>query len=152
MLLLRSLFMKRLSILFFLTLFFLVFTTSVEAKTLPQASKSAKTTVSKTSTSTSIGVSVKLRADRRAVVVYFSNLKNAKSVAYMLTYKTNTQDEGAMGGINISGKSNTSQEILFGTCSKGVCRYHVGVRDVKLEVSYTSINGKKYLKKYKIKI
>lgn len=152
MLLLRSPFMKKLSVLLFLTLFLLVFTSSVEAKTLPQASKSAKTTVSKTSNGTSIGVSVRLRVDRRAVVLYFSNLKSAKSVAYMLTYKTSTQDEGAMGGININGKSNTSQEILFGTCSKGVCRYHVGVSDVKLEVSYTSANGKKYLKKYKIKI
>lgn len=134
-------------------MFFLLFPVNTEAKTLPQASKTAKTTTPKsTATGTTIGVSVKLRADKRAVVVYFSNLQNAKSVSYMLTYKTSTQDEGAMGGININGKSNTSQEVLFGTCSKQVCRYHTGIHDARLEVSYTSVNGKKYLKKYKIKI
>lgn len=144
--------MKKLFISLFFIVSFFILTPQVEAKTLPQSSKATKATVSKTSNGTAIGVSVRLRADRRAVIVYFSNLQNAKSVAYMLTYKTSTQDEGAMGGININGKSNTSQEILFGTCSKGVCRYHVGIHDVKLEVSYTSVNGKKYLKKYKIKI
>lgn len=132
--------------------FFFFSVSTVEAKTLPQAAKAKKVSVSKTSSGTSIGVSPRLRADKKAVIVYFSNLKNAKSVAYQLTYKTSSQDEGAMGGINIAGKSNTSQEILFGTCSKNVCRYHAGVSDVALQVSYTSVNGKKYLKKYKIKI
>lgn len=140
--------------------FFFFSVSTVEAKTLPQAAKAKKVSVSKTSSGTSIGVSPRLRADKKAVIVYFSNLKNAKSVAYQLTYKqvsssggkTSSQDEGAMGGINIAGKSNTSQEILFGTCSKNVCRYHAGVNDVRLEVSYTSVNGKKYLKKYKIKV
>ena len=116
-------FASGISIFLALILFTTIFTGNVEGKTLPQAKKSTKTTVAKITTGKTIGVSVKLRKDKRAVVVYFSNLQNAKSAAYMLTYKTSTQDEGAMGGININGKSNTSQEILFGTCSKNVCRY-----------------------------
>lgn len=122
----------------------------VEAKVLPQASK-AKTVTSAKSAGSGINVSPRLRVDRRTLVVNFSNLQNASAVAYMLTYQTNAQDEGAMGYINFKG-STASQEILFGTCSKNVCRYHTGIKNAKLEVSYTGKNGKKYLKKYKIKV
>lgn len=120
----------------------------VNAKVLPQ-SKGASVVTTRSST---IGVYPRLRADRRALIVNFSNLANAKQVAYMLTYKTSGQDEAAMGGLNLNGSSSQSAEILFGTCSKNVCRYHTGIRDARLEVSYTTINGKKYLKKFRIKV
>lgn len=141
--------MKNVLVLIFVCLAF-IFTQSTEAKTLPQAKTASKTTVS--SNTSSIGVSPKLRADRRALNVYFSNLQNATLVSYMLRYKTLGQEEGAMGGLNLTGKSNDSAELLFGTCSKNVCRYHTNITDAKLEVSYTNKLGKKYLKKYKIKI
>lgn len=138
-------------------LFFLIFASfflfiqTAEAKVLPQAKKgSQKATVAKTKF-TGIGVSPRLRGDRRALTVNFSNLQNASAVSYMLTYRTNTQDEGALGAINLTG-STASQELLFGTCSKNVCRYHTGIKDAKLDISYTLKNGKKYLKKYKIKV
>lgn len=127
-----------------------LFAQSVEAKVLPQAKKAVGTSVK--SISTTIGVSPKLRADRRAITVYFSNLQNAKLVSYMLVYKQNGQEEGAMGGLNLTGGSSQSTELLFGTCSKNVCRYHSNIKDARLEVSYTLNNGKKYLKKFKIKI
>lgn len=135
-----------------LILLFLVFlfTKEAEAKVLPQAAKSA--TVSKNSVGSGINVSPKLRADRRALTVYFSNLQNAKSVSYALTYNTSTQPEGALGSLNLNGLSSTSQELLFGTCSKNVCRYHTGVNNARLEVSYTTQSGKKYLKRYKIRV
>ncbi len=133
---------------------FLIFTKEAAAKTLPQAAKNAVKQVStKTTTGGStINVTPRMRADKKALVVSFSNLQNAKSVSYMLTYKTSIQQEGAMGGINLTGDSRQTQEILFGTCSKNVCRYHTGIKDTKLEISYTNKAGKKYLKKYKIKI
>lgn len=106
----------------------------------------------KNSSGTGINVSPRLRADRRALVVYFSNLQNAKNVSYSLTYQTSTQQEGAIGSLKLDGSSTTSQELLFGTCSKNVCRYHTGINNVKLEVSYSTKSGKKYLKRYKIKV
>lgn len=147
--------MQKIALLLILFISFFIITPSIEAKTLPQA---AKTTVKQTSTKTTastgstINVTPRLRADKKALLVYFSNLQNAKSVSYMLTYNTNIQQEGAMGGINLTGSSRQTQEILFGTCSKNVCRYHTGIKDAKLEISYTNKAGKKYLKKYRIKI
>lgn len=134
-------------ILTILTLFF--FTNTAHAKTLPQAKKaSSKVTTVK---SAGIFVTPRIRADRKAVTVYFSNLQNAKNVSYALTYNTAQQQEGAMGALNLN-SSNQPQELLFGTCSKNVCRYHTGIKDAKLEVSYALKSGKKYLKRYRIKV
>ncbi len=139
---------------FLLVAFFslLLFAENTEAKVLPQAGKASAKTVVKSSTSSGINITPRLRSDRRALIVYFSNLQNAKSVSYSLTYNTSTQPEGAIGSVSTTGPSNTSQELLFGTCSKNVCRYHIGVNNARLEVSYTTQSGKKYLKKYKIKV
>lgn len=134
-------------ILTLLSLFFL--TTVADAKVLPQAKKSSPSKVIK---SAGISVSPRIRADRRALNVNFSNLQNASAVSYALTYNTGTQPEGAMGALNLSGGSSQTQELLFGTCSKNVCRYHTGIKNAKLEVSYTLKSGKKYLKRYRIKV
>lgn len=124
-----------------------IFAQTAQAKVLPQARKSTARTASN-----GISVYPRLRADRKAVIVNFANLQNAKGVSYMLTYQTSTQQEGAMGGINLTGTPSHSQELLFGTCSKGICRYHTGINNARLEVSYTTTSGKKYLKKFKIKV
>lgn len=125
---------------------------AVQAKVLPQAGKAPKQSAIK-STGSTIGVSPRLRADRRAVIVNFSNLQNATSVSYSLVYKQGSgQQEGAGGALNLKGQTSDKVELLFGTCSAGVCRYHTNIKDAKLEVSYTSKNGKKYLKKFKIKV
>lgn len=146
--------MKNFSILLITLFFMFLFARNAEAKLLPQAGKISGKQASATKNSAGTGISVypRLRPDKKALIVNFANLKNATSVSYFLTYKTGTQEEGAMGGINLTGASNQTQELLFGTCSKNVCRYHTGIHDARLEVSYTSITGKKYLKKYKIKI
>ncbi len=119
-------------ILFIVSLF--IFSQTVEAK------------------STGIGIYPKLRADRRALIINFTNLKNASQVSYSLFYQTSIQGEGAMGGLNLTGSSNQTSELLFGTCSKNVCTYHRGIKNSRLEVSYTTQSGKKYLKKYKIRV
>ncbi|MDO8618551.1 MAG: hypothetical protein Q7R49_01245 [Candidatus Daviesbacteria bacterium] len=140
----------RLSIAFIVSIFFFIFVQTAEAKTLPQAAKTSSKTAVKT-VSSGINVTPRLRADRKALIVYFSNLQNTKSVSYSLTYNTNTQPEGAIGSLSL-GKPSASQELLFGTCSKNVCRYHTGINNMRLEVSYTTNAGKKYLKRYKIKV
>lgn len=141
----------RIFVLLLIVLFSLFLVTkNVEAKVLPQAQKSGQKALVKKGGS-GIGVYPKIRSDRKALIVNFSNLQNASAVSYLLTYKTGTQQEGATGALTLGGSSAT-QELLFGTCSKNVCRYHTGIKDAKLEVSYTSKSGKKYLKKYKIRV
>ena len=134
--------------------YFLFFVNSIEAKTLPQSKQNSgkQTTSVKQSTGTGINVSPVVRKDKKALVVYFSNLQNAKEVSYVLTYATREQQEGAMGSLNLNGSSKTSVELLFGTCSKNICRYHAGIANMKLEVTYRSSAGKKYIKRYRIKI
>ena len=143
--------MKKLLVSLFVISLFL-FVGTAEAKMLPQVGKGGGKPAAIRSNSTTIAVSAKLRADKKAVLVYFSNLQNAKSVSYQLVYSHDGQQEGAMGGLNLHGQTSEQAELLFATCSNGVCRYHRNVKDARLEVSYTSVTGKKYLKKFKIKV
>lgn len=137
-------------ILVFFSMLFLA--QDVEAKTLPQSKTATKTTVAKSVNKTNITVSPYLRRDRKALIISFSNLQNAKSVSYELTYQTSEQQEGAMGSLNLKGVTKTSTELLFGTCSKNICRYHKGISNMSLRVTYTSNNGKTYVQKFRIKI
>ena len=141
-------------ILFIVTLVFLFFISIQEAyavKILPQSKSSSKTAVKK-SQGAGISVAPKLRRDRQALLVYFGNLQNAQSVSYMLVYKTNDQEEGAGGSVNPSQGNSTNRELLFGTCSKNVCRYHANISNMRLEVTAQLTSGKKLIKRYKIKI
>lgn len=127
----------------------LYFAQPAQAKLLPQA-RGQGTTVG-TTTATGITVLPRLRADRKALNVAFGNLQKATSVSYTLTYTTNGQQEGAGGTISSAGTSAT-RELLFGTCSGSVCRYHNNIKNARLEVTYTANSGKKYLKRYRIKV
>jgi len=142
--------MNKFFLLTILSLF--IFAQTTQAKVLPQAGKAGAKQSSIKSTGTTIGISPKLRSDRRALIVNFSNLQNATSVSYNLVYKTATQQEGAGGALNLKGQSTDKVELLFGTCSANICKYHTGIKDAKLEVSYTTKSGKKYIKKFKIKV
>lgn len=142
--------MKKILALSLAVLFIFLASSLAEAKLLPQAKKGGKTTPVK-STVSGITVSPRLRGDRKALLITFSNLQNAKSVSYTLMYQASGQEEGA-GGTLSSLDGNQSRELLFGTCSKNVCRYHTGITNAKFEVSYTATSGKKYLKRYRIRV
>lgn len=142
--------MKKLLSIGFAALFISLSSSPAEAKLLPQAKTGGKAP-SIRSSGVGITVSPRLRGDRKALLVSFGNLQNAKSVSYTLIYQTNGQEEGAGGTLsNLSGAQ--SRELLFGTCSKNVCRYHTGITNARLEVSYTLTSGKKYLKRYRIRV
>lgn len=134
-------------------LFFLLVFLSVEpveaAKLLPQAKK-VGASVRRT---TSYGVTVfpKLRADRKAVIINFAKLQNATSVSYTLVYKTNGIEEGA-GGTVTAETSTATRELLFGTCSRNVCRYHTNITNARLEVQSKLKSGKTSIKRYRIRV
>lgn len=102
--------------------------------------KPAKTAAKKISSDVMVTASV--NAAKTAVTVYFSNLNNASSVSYSLSYTTNGKTEGAGGQIDTKGKYSLSRTLLFGTCSAGVCRYHGGIRNAKVTVYITYKNGR----------
>ena len=143
--------MKKIVLIVFLIFLFSFAQEAYALKVLPQARSSKKTASIKTSTS-GIIVTPKIRGDRHALLIYFSNLQNAESVSYMLIYKTNGQDEGAGGSVNPSLASSASRELLFGTCSKNVCRYHTNLSNMSLEITAQLKSGKKLIKHFKIRI
>lgn len=123
--------------------------TTEAKKVLPQAKSGKKLTFR--AVSSGITTSAKLRADKGAVIISFANLQNAKSVSYSLFYETNGQQEGAGGTITPTG-STATRELLFGTCSKNVCRYHTNISNARLEINSSLKNGKISIKRYRIKV
>jgi len=104
------------------------------------------------STGGRVVTSVKFRGDRRAVIINFAGLTNAISVTYSLTYSSNGIPQGVMGTItNIAG-SVDSRELLFGTCSHGVCRYHTGITDARLVITSKLKSGITTRKSYRLKV
>jgi len=136
--------------LFILLLSLFLFASSVEAKLLPRFSSPARSSGGGGGGG-SLVVSPKLRGDRRALNVYFGNLSKAKSVSYILTYRGNDSDQGAMGSVDVA-SGNTTRELLFGTCSTSVCTYHQGISNMRLEVTIELTSGKKIVKRYRVKV
>lgn len=124
---------------------FLILSKTVEAKLLPQVKSGTKK-------ASGISVSPRLRNDRKALVITFSNLQNANSISYNLIYQTNGQEEGAGGTVRPSGEQVATRELLFGTCSKNVCRYHANITNMRFEIISDLKSGKKSLKRYRIRI
>jgi len=102
-------------------------------------------------TTGSFTISPRLRKDRRALLVTFSNLNLVNSFTYELTYLGSGIDQGVFGNVTPKGETSTSRELLFGTCSHGVCRFHTGITDMKFKVTATLKNGQTIVKKYRVK-
>jgi len=101
--------------------------------------------------SSGIIISPRLRKDRKALIVNFSNLNQVSSFTYELTYLGNGIDQGVYGSVTPKGENSTVRELLFGTCSHNVCRYHTGIQNMRLVVTANLKNGQKIIKKYRIK-
>ncbi|OIP82482.1 hypothetical protein AUK04_04665 [Candidatus Roizmanbacteria bacterium CG2_30_33_16] len=133
----------------FITISGLFFVPNVNAKLLPrfQGKPAAKVVVA-----SGVVVSPRLRFDRGALVVYFGNLNKANSVTYTLMYQTSGVDQRVSGTLDSTNGNSLIRELYFGTCSSGVCRLHGDLSNMKLEVTSDLTNGKKTLKRFKIKI
>ena len=70
----------------------------------------------------SVKVSIKGTTD--AVVTIEGIPDGTETIEYELSYSTKSGSmEGAIGLIQVEG-SEAEEEVTFGTCSSGVCRYH----------------------------
>ncbi len=123
--------------------------TTVHAKRLlPRFQTGQKSAAPRTQ---GVSTNVKFRADRRAINVDFQNLGIAKKVEYTLIYTSEGVEQGVTGTITPSTNGET-RELLFGTCSKNVCRYHAGITGAKFTVTTTLKNGRKVIKPFKLKV
>lgn len=141
--------MQRFLILLFLFIFLTPVANPAYGKLLPQAKAKTGT---KVVAGAGIAISPRIRADRRALLVNFGNLANASSVSYTLVYEQNGQQEGAGGSVDPSLGNSASRELLFGTCSSGVCRYHSGIRNARLEVTTGLKSGKTSIRRYRLRV
>ena len=143
--------LKKIAILFIILSLFLSIPLEIWAAK-PRITRGKTTTVSKTSSSTGrVTSSVKLRADRKGVLLNLFSLNNATSVSYQLTYTTNGIPQGVMGTVKPTGTTET-RELLFGTCSGNVCRYHTNIREARLVVTSKLKSGKTTRKPYRLKV
>ena len=145
--------MKRTTIAFTLILlssFFLAPSQVLAAKA--RTTRGAGTAVaSGTATGGRVLSSVRFKANRLGVILSLSGLNNASSVTYELTYTAAGIPQGARGTVSGSGNTAT-RELLFGTCSKNVCRWHTNITDARLTVTAKLNSGATTRKSFRIKV
>jgi len=142
--------MKKLMLFLPLLIYFFSNPSFISAKALPRSKTTS--TVKSTPVSSCVDVTAKLRRNPNTLVVYFSNLGKASNVQYMLSYQSNGVEQGVGGSLSLGGENSTQRELLFGTCSSGVCRYHTGISNARLEVTITTTAGKTLIKRFRIKV
>lgn len=133
--------------------FLLIFTLGLFS---PQALYSAKkiapnASVKGSKTSSTITVAYRLRKDKRALIITFGNLQNAKTVDFTLLYSANGIDRGVMGGYTPKKTRTKTQEVILGTCSSGSCVYYTKIKNMKLEVVAKLKSGETFKKTYSIR-
>lgn len=130
-----------------LLFFFIIIPAKVEAakKFIPK-----KSTVGKFSGG-SIPAVVRFRPDRLGILMSFTSFSTIGSVSYSFTYSTNGVPQGAGGTISSSNNPTANRELLFGTCSTGVCTYHNNITNAKLVLTAKYTNGNTATKTYRIK-
>lgn len=70
------------------------------------------------------------RNDGNAMILNLKRTASYEAISYELAYNAEGIDRGVVGEINTKErKGEYSQEILFGTCSKNVCKYDAGVEN-----------------------
>lgn len=101
--------------------------------------------------SAGIPASVRYRPDRQGILLSFLNFNGIDSVSYSFTYITNGITQGAGGTITAENNPTSQRELLFGTCSSGVCRYHQNLTSARLTLTAKYTNGRTATKVYRIK-
>ena len=100
----------------------------------------------------SVVVDLKTKADGKSVILTISKIpNNTESIEYELSYLTDKGlPKGALGKIDLKGKTDVTRDILLGTCSTGgKCTYDTGVKSVNLVLRFNSANAtSQYTKEY----
>lgn len=94
---------------------------------------------------------VSYRPDRLGLNLSFRNFTRLESVSYSFTYNTNGISQGIGGTVTANNNPTAARELLFGTCSRGACRYHYNLSDARLVLTARYTNGRTATKSYRIK-
>ena len=97
-----------------------------------------------------IGMKVTVRKDNKALMFELTKAQDIKHVDYTIEYEKEIEGEkvpeGIFGIMNIAEDGITKTDFReFGTCSSGVCRYDKVVSDIKITLTVTKEDNKKYL-------
>jgi hypothetical protein len=126
--------------------------TSVEAKRLLPHFSRPPTGISRSAATGRVSTSIKFRNDHLAIIISFTNLTAATKIDYLLSYNTRGAPQGASGTLIPAGENTTARELLFGNCSKGVCRYDTGISNAKLTITSYLRSGIRVVKRYRLKV
>jgi hypothetical protein len=78
------------------------------------------------------------RADGKEVTLGINEVKNATKVEYEIEYQTATLIQGAFGNIDFTKDTPpVAKNILFGSCSKNVCKFDEGVTGGSLTLTFS---------------
>lgn len=147
--------MKKLAVIFFVFgLYFWQQDIVLAAKPRPaRGSQSSAATVGRSSSSSGRGVKagVRFRSDRKALLLSFPDFGQAVSATYSLTYTSNGISQGARSTVTPE-TAGGERELLFGTCSKGVCRYHSNITNARLVIDSKLSSGVIIRKPYRIRL
>jgi hypothetical protein len=102
-------------------------------------------------TSSGYRSSAKFKANRLGIILSLSGLNNTNSVSYELTYTSEGIPQGVISTVQTT-ENTATREMLFGTCSKNVCRWHTNIKDAKLIVTAKLKSGKTSRKTYRIRV
>lgn len=139
--------MKKITTFAILIIIFLFISTGVEARLLPRFLGRSSGSVA-----SGLVVSPRLRSDRLALIVTLSNLNKVNSAFYSLIYQSNGIEQGVNGSLDSSQGNSVTRELLFGTCSSGVCRYQENLSNMTFEVTSELPSGKRVLRRFRVRI
>lgn len=141
---------KTLYIFIFILVLVALSASSVSAKKLlPFLRKATGVT---TSTSSGVISSVKFRGDRLGIIVTLGNLQAARKVDYFLSYQSKGITQGASGSITDTEVGSATRDIIFGSCSRGACRYDSGISNAKFVISIYLNSGRKIVRSFRLKV
>lgn len=93
-------------------------------------------------------VVVEIEGTKEATISIEGIPEGTEEIEYELSYNTKAGSiEGVFGTIMVDGESTASEEVTFGTCSSGVCRYHEIEGKVKGTFKFSGEYGKRLLEK-----
>ncbi len=146
--------MKKTILFIFLISVFFLFPKEILAAKVRLSRGSGTTTVKRSSSggSNRVGYALSFKSGKTGINLFLSNLNSANSVTYELTYQSNGISQGVIGTVTPSDSSNERRDLLFGTCSGNVCRYHSNITNAKLVITSKLKSGITTRKTYRIRV
>lgn len=94
---------------------------------------------------------LKLRSDKKAVLLVLGGMRHVDSLSYSLTYTADSIPQG-IESYHTPKDGNTQKELVFGTCSGSDCTYHQNITDMEFQVKFELKDGQTITRRYQINL